>query len=259
MKSNFKSKYLPLWTAGLGGLTLLLRLGLYLLGCDAKGLLIPGHPLDILVWVFTAAAAATIFLSVWRLDGSCRYSDNFSPSTAAAIGAFALAGGIAVSVISGWNLYLRLELIRGIFGLLAIPALILAALSRWQGKRPFFLRHAVLCVYLTLFAVSHYQTWSSRPQLQDYVFSMAASLLLALFAYYQAAFDVGMGKRRMQLGTGLLAAFFCIAALAGGEDWALYLGGAIWALTNLCSLFPVPRRRKNPIAETPEEDSHESA
>lgn len=259
MKSKFKSKYLPFWAAALGGLALLLRLGFSLLGRDDKGLLMSGHPLNILVWGCTAAAALLVFLSVWPLDGSCRYGDNFSPSTPAAIGAFALAGGIAVSVISGWNFYSRLELIRGICGLVAIPALILAALIRWQGKRPNFLFHAVVCVYLTLFAVSHYPVWSSRPQLQDYIFSTAASLLLALFAYYQTAFDVGMGKRRMQLGSGLLAAFFCLAAVAGGEDVLFYLGGAAWTLTNLCSLFPVPRRRKNPISDGAKEENHESA
>lgn len=259
MNCNPKTNSLPILTAGMGVIALILRLGLYLLGTDEKGLLIPGHPLDILVWVVTAAAAGLIIVSVWKRKGSQRYSDNFAPSAPAAIGAFALAGGIAVSVISGWSIWSRLELIRNICGLLAIPALIRVGLCRRQGKRPFFLLHAVICLALTLHAVSHYQVWSSRPQLQDYFFVMAASIALTLFAYYQTAFDVGMGRRRMQLGTGLMAAFFCIAALAGGEDILLYLGGAVWAVTNLCNLTPVKRRRPTPITENGKEDHHESA
>ena len=259
MKTKLNNKFPPRMITALGIAAMLLRAALFLVGEDAKGLLIPGHPLDLLVWTVTAAAAVVTVLSIWELDGSPKYADNFSPSTSAAIGAFALAGGIAVSVISGWYTFLRLEMIRNVCGLLAVPALIWAGLCRREGKQPFFLSHALVCLYLTLFTVSHYQVWSSRPQLQDYFFTMSGSILLALFAYYQTAFDVGMGKRRMQLGTGLLAAFFCIAALAGGEDMPLYLGGTIWTLTNLCSLFPVPRRRKNPLTPDEKDDSHEAA
>lgn len=259
MKHNLKSISLPNLAAGLGAAAFLLRAGLYLLGTDEKGLLISGYPLDLLVWVVTAAAVVLTVIRVYPLDGSPRYADNFSPDTGAAIGCFALAGGILVSVITGWNAWMRLDLIRNVCGLLAIPAIIRVAFCRWQGKRPFFAFHAITCLYLTLYAVSHYQVWSSRPQLQDYFFSMAGAVLLTLFAYYQTAFDVGMGKRRMQLVTGLLAAFFCMTAAATGEDLLLYAGGAVWALTNLCSLTPIKRRRPNPIAEASKENAHESA
>lgn len=259
MKTMSKFSLIPVITAGLGGLALVLRLALFTLGRDEKGLLISGHPLDILTWVVTAAAAALILASVPGQKGSNRYTDNFAPSTAAAIGCFALAGGILLSVLSGWALWPRLELLRNISGLLAIPALILLGLSRWQGKHPFFLLHTAVCLYLTLYAVSHYQVWSSRPQLQNYFFTMAAIVALILFAYYQTAFDAGMGNRRMQLAMGLACVFFCSAAIAGREDAALYLSGAVWALTNLCSLTPVRRRRPNPVTQTPKEDPNEPA
>lgn len=255
MKTKLTDNLLPILTAGLGFAALILRLALFLLGNDEKGLLIPGHPLDILVWAVTAAASILILFRVWRLDGSQNYEHNFAPSAPAVIGAFALAGGIAVAVTFGWNPWKRLELIRDLCGLLAIPALAAAVLRRYWGKQPLFLLHGLVCLYLILYSVSHYQSWSSRPQLQDWFFSMAACLLLTLFAYYQTAFDVGMGNRRMQLGTGLLAAFFCIAAMAGGEDVPLHLGGALWTLTNLCSLTPVKLRRKNPITENQQEEA----
>lgn len=259
MKHNLKSISLPNLAAGLGAAAFLLRVGLYLVATDEKGLLIPRHPLDLLVWVVTAAVVVLTVIRVWPLDGSPRYADNFFPDTGAAIGCFALAGSIMVSVITGWDIWTRLNLIRNLCGLLAIPAIVWVGLCRWQGKRPFFTFHAVTCLYLTLYTVSHYQAWSSRPQLQDYFFSMAGAVLLTLFAYYQTAFDVSLGKRRMQLVTGLLAAFFCMAAAAAGENLLLYAGGAVWTLTNLCSLTPVKRRRRNPITDSRKEEPHEPA
>ena len=117
--------------------------------------------------------------------------------------------------------------------------------------------HGIVCLYLTLYSISHYQTWSSQPQMQDWFFSMAGIVCLVLFSYYQTAFPVGLGKRRLQLLVGLLGGFFCIGAIAGSEDTLMYLGGALWMLTNLCSLTPASRRRKNPITE--KDIPHETA
>ena len=249
MKSLFNSKNLPVFSAGAGLITLILRSALFLLGQDEKNLLIPGHPMAILVWTVTAAAVAVILVSVWKLAGSSQYADNFAPSAAAAIGSFALAGGIAVCAILGTASALRLDMLCRIIGALAVPAIVWAGICRYLGKQAFFGLQAVVCVYLTLYAICHYQTWSSHPQIQDWFFSMAGIACLVLFSYYQTAFHVGLGKRRLQLLAGLLSSFFCIAAIAGGEDVLLYIGGALWALTNLCSLTPVSRRRKNPITE----------
>lgn len=250
MNTDFKKIRIPLLTAGLGLAAAVLRTALYALGTDEKGLLIPGHPVAIGVWAVTAAAVIFTAAVVWKRDGSNQYEHNFASSTPAAIGCFALAGGIAATVLSGWGSILRLDLIRDLCGVLAIPALVAMGLRRNRGMQSFFLLHGMVCLYLTLYAVSHYQTWSSLPQLQDYFFAVLAAVLLPLFGYYQTAFDVGLGNRRMQLATGLLAAFFCIAALAGGADPLLKLGGAVWALTNLCSLTPVPK---------PEEPGHDPA
>ena len=249
MKYLLHPQKFPFFTATAGLITLVLRFSLFLLGRDEKNLLIPGHPLDVFTWVITAAAAALILASLWKQDGSSRYGDNFTPSVAATIGAFALAGGIAVSAILGSSSGLRLEVLCRFSGILAVPAVVWAGLCRWKGKKPFFLLHAVVCLYLTLYTITHYQTWSSHPQIQNWFFDMTGIVCLTLFSYYQTSFDAGMGNRRMQLLTGLLGVFFCLAAIAGSEDILLYIGGAVWALTNLCSLAPVSRRRKNPITE----------
>ena len=255
MKTKLNAKKLPLCIACMGALALLGRIALFALGEDEKGLLVPGHPMDVLVWILTAAAVALIAGGILRRNGSEEYGDNFAPSAAAAVGCWVLAGGIALTVVSGWNPWSRLEMIRNVFGLLSVPTLVLLGLHRKQGRQPFFLLHGTVCLYLILYAVSHYQLWSSHPQLQHWFFSMAGSIALTLFAYCQTAFDVSMGSRRMQLGTGLLAAFFCLAAMAGGDDLLLYLTGAVWALTNLCTLTSVPVKRKGPGTDRIQEET----
>lgn len=242
MKSNLNSKHLPLAALILGGAAALLRLGLYIFGVDEKGLLMNGHIFSLLVWAVTAFSAVFFCLGAWKLGGSEVYEDNFGSSAPAALGSLCFAAGIALTVLSGWDAWLRLEVIRNFLGLVCIPALLLAALCRIKGKQPFFLLYALPCLYLTLHTVSHYQTWCSRPQVQDFFFPMAASILLSLFAYYQTAFTVGFGKRRMVLMTGLLGIFACLTAVAGWEDLWLYLGGAVWMVTNLCGLTPVPKK-----------------
>ena len=211
------------------------RWGLYLLATDHKGLLISGHPMAIAGWSLTAAAAVLTALAVWKCPGSDRFEDNFCPSAAAAIGSFSLAGGIALAVLTNFGADGAMAQIAMVAGLLAIPALVAAGLLRWKGQKPFFLLYGIPCLYLALYTLGHYQIWSSRPQIQDWFWAMAGMVCLTLFSYYQTAFCVDLGKRKLQLATGLLAGFFCLG-VAGSGDFLLYLGGAVWALTNLCVL-----------------------
>lgn len=251
MKNLFKPKNLPWLAAGLGVVGFFLRWMLYAVAVDEKGLLPLWHPLEVLLWLVTAAAVVLILVKVWKLDGSARYEDNFAPSRAAAVGHFAAAAGILLTVLfydvkmdgalaAAWK----------VMGILAAPGLALAGLCRIQGKRPFFLLHLSACLFLVLHIVNHYQTWSGNPQLQDYVFTMFGAITLMLYAFYHAAFDVGSGKRRMQLSMGLLAVYLCCVALSGGEYPLLYLGGIFWAMTDLCSFTPVPKPRENPNPES---------
>ena len=242
---------LPLAVAFLGAAACILRFCLYLLGTDEKGLLISGHPLEICLCVVTAAAAALIILRTRKQTGSCSYADNFPASVLSAAGCLLLAAGICLSVMANRIVFLPLERIRNLIGLLCLPALVFVAVCRRKGRRPGFAAHAVVCLYLALYTTSFYSQWSRHPQLQDSFFPMMGCIFLALFAYYQTAFDADMGSRRMQLATGLSAVFCCIAAtVRSGAAIPLYLTGALWALTNLCTLTP-----PNPeISETEKEE-----
>lgn len=248
------AKILPILMLFSGAVTLALRFTLYAVAVDEKDLLTSGHPLEILLWLLTAATLALVIAAVRPLDGSNRYADNFGPSVAGALGAFALAAGILLPVIfSGTGVYAGLNRLRNLLGYLAAASLVAVGVCRLRGRQPFFGFHGLVCLFFAIHMVSRYRTWSRNPQLQDYVFSLCACIALMLFAFYQAAFDVGSGRRRMQLGTGLMAVYLCIGALYGAENPLICVTGCVWVLTNLCPLRSLPQE-KDPEDAPPEKE-----
>lgn len=250
MKKLWNPNRLPAVTAVLGAAGLILRRMLYAFGTDAKNLLVPHHPLAVALWVLTFAAMALIIAAVWKLDGSNRYVDNFSPSMPSAVGHILAAAGILLTVL------LKDPMMPGllgkiwkVLGFLSAPCLVLAGYARMQGKRPFFLLHMVACLFLVFHIVDHYRVWSGNPQVLDYVFALLGTMALMFFGFYTAAFDVGSGRRRMQLGMGLAAVYLCTVTLLDSGYFFLYLGGIAWVLTGLCTLNPKPRQ--------PEEESEQ--
>lgn len=235
---------LPILFAGLGGAAFSLRLFLYIAATDEKGLLIPGHPLELLLWLLAAATTVLTVAALWKQMDNRPYADNFPGKIGSAVGCLVFAAGLGLTAAGSFPAFSLMEKLCGILGLLAVPALIALAFCRAFGKRPFFALHALVCLALTLHTVGHYRIWSSCPQLQDAFFPMMGCIGLMLFSYYQTAFDVDMGSRRMQLGTGLLAAFCCFAAMPGSHTTLLYLTGGFWTLTNLCALTPPVKNEK---------------
>ena len=248
MKRFFNVNYLPAAVALCGGIGMVLRLELYLSAVDGKNLLVPGHPLEVLLYGLTGLTMVAIVVFLWPLYGSLRYGDNFGPSKTAAMGSAVGAVGILLGVLTAQPQPDPMFPTWRAVGLIAAPCLLLAGFARLKGKQPNFLLHGAVCVFWLTHLVYYYRGWSIEPQLQDYLFSLLASVALLMFSYYQTAFDVNSGKRRNTLAVGLAGAYFGIVALSGTDVPLLYGGCAVWALTNLCSLTPV-RRRPNPVTE----------
>ena len=149
---------------------------------------------------------------------------------------------ILLTVLLPWWMEGRLLLLRRVLGAASAVGLIVAGRCRRAGKCPLFLTHLAVCAFFVVHMLGNYGIWCSNPQLQDYWLDLSASAMMALFAFYEAAFDAGMGRRRMQLATGLMAAYLGCAALSGSGYLILYFGCAVWALTDLCSLTPKPKQ-----------------
>lgn len=208
-----------------------LRTLLYGVALDKKGLLAAGHPLTYALWAVAFCGAGAMVVSAWRqkdIPGS-----EAEKSVPAAVGDWLLAVGIvlpgdtAVSQLPALNtIYLAVRCA-------AVAALIVAGVCRLRGKQPSFGFYAVTSVFFAVHMVMRYQTWSSHPQMQDYVFALLGCIFLALLAYYRTAAAVDMDKPRLRLAFGMLACCCCCAAIPYGEFRLLYLTGGVWALTAL--------------------------
>lgn len=242
MKNGKKRKWLLPAVAALGILAMALRMGLYALAADRKGLLVSGHPLETALWAVVLAGAALIVLAVFGMDGSARYEDNFRSSGFAAAGNFLMGAAVAMTaVLDGAKMTGPAAAALTVLGCGAAAAFLAAGYCRLKGKKPFFLTHAVGCVFLLLNIVVHYRSWSGDPQLQDYIFDLLAGVMLMLFCYYTAMFEADAGKRRMQLATGLMAVLFGLTAQSDSEFFVLCVSGVIWAASDLCTLEPRPK------------------
>ena len=248
MKKLLKPRFLPVMAAALGGIALVLRRLLYGLAMDTRGLLVSGHPLETALIVLTGLVLLGIVLKAESLYGSEEYADNFRADKPAAVGHLLAAAGIYLTAVTHQPLMRNyIGQFWQCLGYLAPVCLAAAGYYRFRGQKPLFLLHLIPCLFLVFHIVDHYQQWSGNPQMQDYVFALLGAMTLMFFAFYSAAFEVGMGNRRLHLGMGLAAVYLCLAELAMTEYPFLYLGGAAWALTGLCN--PKPRRRR-PVKET---------
>ena len=251
MKQLIKPRLLPLLSLAAGISGLLLQWLLFLLTLDGRGLVAEPHMLHILALLIQGAAIAAFIIGVLPLQGHNRYADNYPASVTGGIGSFALAAGILLTVPS--RLSIRgngLVLLWMVLGGLTVPCLIFTGVCRLRGKRPAFLFHSVTCLFFAVQLVLSCQSWSKEPQISTYIFSLLGCIALMLNAYYRAAFDSGIGRRRMQLFTGLAAGSLCLAALPGSDCPLLLLTGSLWTLTNLC--VPEPPRRRRQVEASPE-------
>ncbi len=243
MKKLRNPESAPLVIVLLGAAAALTRGGQYLTAVDDRGLLIAGHLTQWLLLILSAAAAVFVLAVVWKQKGSNRFEDNFIIGNNMAIGSWAMAVGVALTLLLG-NAMGRPVLVLAwrLCGILAAVGLLLAGWSQAKGKRPNVLIYGVLCLFLALHMVSRYQVWSGNPQVQDWAFSLLGAVGLTLCAYQHSAFAADMGKRRPHLAVSLLTVFACLAALPHTEYTALYLCGGIWAYTGLCRVRALPEK-----------------
>ena len=237
MKRDSGSARLSLSMLFFGIVALVLRRNLYATAVDVKGLLLRYQPLEIALLVLTAGVTIRFVLAARKQEPSGDYEDCYKADLLSALGAVAGGAGILMTadpVDSAMVNYLALAC--HYLRLAAPVCLLLAGIARAVGKKPFFLLHVVVCLYFLLYIVSSYQSWSSQPQMQDYIFSLLGAMTLMFYGFYTAAMEAGCGSRRMMLGMGLAAVYLCSAELARSANPWLYLGGIFWVLTDLCSM-----------------------
>lgn len=241
MKNFLKPAILPWFVLAAGAVGIGLRLWLLSTGVDEKGLPVSGHPAIALLWLLCAVAAVAVILGCLPLVQANKYAFNFPPSLIGAIGEGILALGIlAASIRALSELSDLLSAVTAIAGILSVPALIVCALHRRKGTQPRFVFHGLVCIFWILRLVSQYRIWSPEPQTVDYVFPLFANVFMLLSSYQRTIFDADQGNRRSHAVTHLAAAFFCCLSVIADKNWFFYGTCALWALTDLCRLTPMP-------------------
>lgn len=215
-----------------------------------------------LLWLLTAATAAAIVFAVRRLKNPGSYRDNFPRSIWAGLCAVPAA---ITFLISGYT-QLRdsvgrmlpgttvVDTVTGVFALVAGVCLLLSALHRFLGKKPFFLINGLICLYLALRLFNRCQLWSNEPQLGIVVFPFLASTTLMLSAYHRVCFDVDLGNRRWAAFWSLMTVYLCVVAGLSFEQPLFYILCALWQIADLCSMRLLKRKPQVQVqpSETPE-------
>lgn len=240
MKNLQKAPALPWLTLGLGVTALLAALMLCTAGVDAKGLFIAWHWSGIFLGIVTALMVASLAVVIRPLDGKAKHRQMFPASKAGALGRVVMAVAILSTALDSLTAVQEpVRILSGILKILAAGALGYLALCRWYGRRGSFLAWTAVTAYLMLRLMFEYRSWSAQPELLRYCFHLLSSVCFTLAFYQRAAFSVNLGSRRQFLLFSQLGAFFAMPTLVIGFH-PFYLGAAVWAVTDLCSLQPFP-------------------
>ena len=205
-------------------------------GMDAKGLLVTTHPAHILVFVLTALVVGYLFVAVRPLHPVGQYGDLFPKKPLAAAGCVAAAMGVLLVCFQDRSM--RRDMVTNVsllLGVLAAVCLVLIAICRFKGRRPFFGLHCIVTLFMMVHLISQYRLFSSEPQLQIYFFPLLGSVFLMLTAYYSAVLDARKSSRRWFVFCNQSALFFCCVSIRS-EIGLFYLAMAFWMFTGLCSL-----------------------
>ena len=223
-----RTKYL---IAAAGALGFLLRILLYTAGRDDRGLLIRGHWAGIALLILTAAVGVGIWV-LTRPVPAAADPGTFPASPMGAAGAAVAALALLFSSGSG-GAEDSMALAETVLRFASAIALAVIGFCRFRGSRPNFLLHCILCLYLAVRLVCQYRIWSADPQLQDYIYFLAAHVALMLTCYQFAAVDAGLGNPRKLWIFGLASVYLCAVSLWGEGEPLLMIGCGIWAFTNL--------------------------
>ena len=242
MKKRTTAVLLPWLILGFGILGALLRGLLYATGIDGRGLLVDFHIYHILLGILTVITGVCLVLLTRNLKQAGKYGFNFPKSVVSTVGSAAAAVGFAVSSVR-----LLLDGVQGIavisavLGLAGAGVLAFMAYNRFRGNQPSSVFSMVLCAFLMVRLIYCYRLWSADPQLQDYVFALLANVGAMLACYFNAAFAVGEGNRRMHTLLHLATVYCAVVCLPFSDDVIFYLSVAVWMFTDLCNLTPMPR------------------
>lgn len=197
-----------------------------------SGLLPFGTVPESLLWVLTACAVLGAFL----LPRGGTLGARSPISGALSSGIF--AAGVLTLLLEPMKGPAALVVIYQIFCVVTAISLIVSAVLQLLGKTPHFLLEVCPCVLCVLHLLEFYQSFSEVPQLMNYVLGLGAVLCLTLSAYHRMARAAGLPTKFHHFAIGLLAVYFCAAAVSQGTYVPFFAAGAVWMAAEMARLRP---------------------
>ena len=216
----------------IGGIAaMLLRFWLLKTGVDDRGLLVTGHVGYILSYILCFALPVALFFVL----GKQKRQLHFAPTVLSSVGFFVQAIGFG---FAAWTLLsyttLAMRTVTGIFGIFAALCALVAGIYAILGCRTHPLFFCPGALFFACFLFCRYQQWSAEPELQRYVFQLAAAVISMVALYQRSALGVSMGSPRQYVVWSRSAILLCLAAIPGSQLPLLWLCIAISFALDCC-------------------------
>ena len=238
MKNTEKQTPLLLLSLIGGAVGCVLYLLLRLLAIDENGFLQAGHPITIVLFLFTAAAMVGLVVLLRPIKGTPSYGHMFPADLLGAIGHFVAAGGIALTgilcVFSQTDVISVLEVIGAV---LAAAGFVYMGLCRMEKIPQNFNLYILTVPFFILNLVQQYRFWSNEPEIYRYIFLLLGNIFLMFTAYYRACLFAGKNVRRIYALFHCGSMFFC-GTCAVGANRLFYLAMLLWLFLDWFSLTP---------------------
>lgn len=228
---QFRKPWVSAAIFSLGGIAAMaLRFWLLKQGLDDRGLLVTGHLGYILSYVLSVALPVALFFTLDQ-----KQTLHFAPTPLAAVGFFIQAVGFG---LAAWTLLsyttLAMRTVTGVFGIASALCAIVAGIYALRGYRTHPLFFCPGALFFACFLFCRYQQWSAEPELQRYVFQLAAAVVSMFAMYQRSALGVDMGSSRQYLLWSRSATLLCLAAIPGSQLPLLWLAMAIFFALDGC-------------------------
>ena len=140
--------------------------------------------------------------------------------------------------IAAWTLLsyttLAMRTVTGVFGIAAALCCVVAGIYAIRGYRTHPLFFCPGALFFACFLFCRYQQWSAEPELQRYVFQLAAAVVSMFALYQRSALGVNMGSSRQYVLWSRSAVLLCLAAIPGSQLPLLWLCLAISFALDRC-------------------------
>lgn len=222
-------------SAGLGVLCLFSRLWMMNTGLDAKNLLIPGHPGNVLSWILTGIFV--LFLGAAAILKPEKYSFPANVRTGISAAVCALALGCTAVFACAGKTEIFVDKLTGRLAPLSVALAVLSGIGalscavlaffRFRGQRGWLSLYLPGLIAMMLLFLCCFRHWGAESEPQRYLFSLAAQIFLLLTLFYRASTECKMRAPVLYFLFSNAAVFFGLSAAADGNIGRLF---ALWAV-----------------------------